>query len=46
MIRSHFGLQRHPFDPESVTLLSHQQEIFDILAEGPAAQGAANASSL
>jgi type II secretory pathway predicted ATPase ExeA len=31
MIRSHFGLQRNPFDPESVTLLSHQQEIFDIL---------------
>jgi len=31
MIRSHFGLQRNPFDPESVALLSHQQEIFDIL---------------
>ena len=31
MIRSHFGLQRHPFDTESITLLSHQQEIFDIL---------------
>ena len=29
MIRSHFGLQRNPFDPEAVTLLSHQQEIFD-----------------
>jgi hypothetical protein len=31
MIRSHFGLQRHPFDPEALTLLAHQQEIFDIL---------------
>jgi type II secretory pathway predicted ATPase ExeA len=31
MIRSHFGLQRHPFDAESITLLAHQQEIFDIL---------------
>lgn len=31
MIRSHFGLQRHPFDTESITLLPHQQEIFDIL---------------
>ena len=31
MIRSHFGLQRNPFDPESVALLSHQQEVFDIL---------------
>lgn len=31
MIRSHFGLQRNPFDTESITLLSHQQEIFDIL---------------
>src|SRR5919204_1947317 len=31
MIRSHFGLQRNPFDSESVTLLAHQQEIFDIL---------------
>jgi type II secretory pathway predicted ATPase ExeA len=31
MIRSHFGLQRNPFDPESLTLLAHQQEIFDIL---------------
>ena len=31
MIRSHFGLQRNPFDPEALTLLSHQQEIFDIL---------------
>jgi len=31
MIRSHFGLQRTPFDAESITLLSHQQEVFDIL---------------
>ncbi len=31
MIRSHFGLQRQPFDPESITLLPPQQEIFDIL---------------
>lgn len=31
MIRSHFGLARNPFDPESIALLPHQQEIFDIL---------------
>lgn len=31
MIRSHFGLQHHPFDTESLTLLAHQQECFDIL---------------
>ena len=31
MLRSHFGLQRNPFDPESLTLLAHQQEVFDIL---------------
>ena len=31
MIRSHFGLQRNPFDAESISLLTHQQEIFDIL---------------
>jgi MSHA biogenesis protein MshM len=31
MIRSHFGLQRNPFDPEALTLLPLQQEIFDIL---------------
>jgi type II secretory pathway predicted ATPase ExeA len=31
MIRSHFGLQRNPFDTEGLTLLPHQQEIFDIL---------------
>lgn len=31
MIRSHFGLTRNPFDSETLTLLSHQQEVFDIL---------------
>ena len=31
MIRSHFGLQRNPFDPEAISLLAHQREIFDIL---------------
>jgi len=31
MIRSHFGLQKNPFDNESPTLLAHQQEVFDIL---------------
>ena len=31
MIRSHFGLARNPFDSETVTLLAHQQEVFDIL---------------
>jgi type II secretory pathway predicted ATPase ExeA len=31
MIRSHFGLQKNPFDAESLTLLAHQQEVFDIL---------------
>lgn len=31
MIRSHFGLQRNPFDTESIRLLPHQQEVFDIL---------------
>jgi MSHA biogenesis protein MshM len=31
MIRSHLGLQRNPFDTETLTLLAHQQEIFDIL---------------
>ena len=31
MIRSYFGLQRNPFDTEALSLLSHQQEIFDIL---------------
>ena len=31
MIRSHFGLQRHPFDLENLTLLDHQQPVLDIL---------------
>ena len=31
MIRSHFGLQHHPFDTEKLTLLAHQQECFEIL---------------
>ena len=31
MIRSHFGLQRQPFDPETITLLEHQQQVLDIL---------------
>lgn len=31
MIRSHFGLQRNPFDTEPLALLAHQQEVFDIL---------------
>jgi type II secretory pathway predicted ATPase ExeA len=31
MIRSHFGLQRHPFDSEKLSLLEHQQQVLDIL---------------
>jgi len=31
MIRAHFGLQKIPFDSESLALLAHQQEVFDIL---------------
>ena len=31
MIRSHFGLTRNPFESETITLLAHQQEVFDIL---------------
>lgn len=31
MIRSYFGLKHHPFAPEQISLLSHQQEIFNIL---------------
>ena len=31
MIRAHFGLQKNPFAAETFTLLTHQQEIFDIL---------------
>jgi type II secretory pathway predicted ATPase ExeA len=31
MIRAHFGLQRNPFDTDPLTLLAHQQEVFDVL---------------
>jgi type II secretory pathway predicted ATPase ExeA len=31
MIRAHFGLQKNPFAVEPLTLLAHQQEVFDIL---------------
>jgi len=31
MIRSHFGLQRNPFDTENLSLLEHQQQVLDIL---------------
>jgi MSHA biogenesis protein MshM len=31
MIRSHFGLQKNPFDGDTLTLLAHQQEVFEIL---------------
>lgn len=31
MLRSHFGLQKNPFDGETLSLLAHQQEVFDIL---------------
>jgi MSHA biogenesis protein MshM len=31
MLRSHFGLQRNPFDTEHLALLAHQQEVFEIL---------------
>ena len=31
MIRSHFGLTRNPFEGDTLALLAHQQEIFDIL---------------
>lgn len=31
MIRAHFGLQKNPFATESLALLTHQQEVFDIL---------------
>lgn len=31
MLRSHFGLQRNPFDTENLALLAHQQEVFEIL---------------
>jgi type II secretory pathway predicted ATPase ExeA len=31
MIRSYFGLQKNPFDPDGLKLLDHQQEILDVL---------------
>ena len=31
MIRAHFGLQKSPFAAESLALLAHQQEVFEIL---------------
>lgn len=31
MLRSHFGLQRNPFETENLALLAHQQEVFEIL---------------
>ena len=38
MIRSHFGLQRNPFDPEALALLAHQQEIFFDIPARPCQQ--------
>jgi MSHA biogenesis protein MshM len=31
MIRSYFGIEKNPFSHDSASLLSHQQEIYDIL---------------
>ncbi len=31
MLRSHFGIQRNPFDTENLSLLEHQQQVLDIL---------------
>jgi MSHA biogenesis protein MshM len=31
MIRSYFGLQKNPFDPDGLKLLAHQQEILEVL---------------
>ena len=31
MIRAYFGIRQNPFHQESITLLNHQQEIFDTL---------------
>ena len=31
MIRSYFGINRNPFSLENITLLQHQQDIYDIL---------------
>lgn len=31
MIRSYFGIEKNPFTIEEITLLTHQQDILDIL---------------
>jgi len=31
MIRSYFGIDQNPFDPQNISLLPHQQDIFDTL---------------
>lgn len=31
MIRSHFGVERNPFDTTDITLLPHQQRVFDTI---------------
>jgi type II secretory pathway predicted ATPase ExeA len=31
MIRAHFGIDKHPFSHDDLTLLAHQQEVFDTL---------------
>ena len=31
MIRSHFGIERNPFDATDITLLTHQQAVFDTI---------------
>ena len=41
MIRSHFGLQRNPFDTENLSLLEHQQQVLDILGSTPSRAGCA-----
>ena len=31
MIRAFYGIDKNPFVQDQITLLSHQQEVFDIL---------------
>ena len=31
MIRSYYGIEQNPFSIENVSLLNHQQDVFDIL---------------
>ncbi len=31
MIRSYFGLENNPFSLDNISLLQHQQEVYDIL---------------